>query len=66
LTGDEALREAWDLGHDDEGWSDEVMHSAEQLLPYLVESGYAETDEEAGTWAYTDAGLARADELGLG
>jgi hypothetical protein len=60
LTADEALRHAWSLGE-----SDADVHAAEQLLPWLLEAGYAETDDEAGIWGFTDRGIDRARELGL-
>ncbi len=35
MTADEALKEAWELGKGDDGWSDAVMDRAEELLPVL-------------------------------
>ena len=57
---DEALMRAWNLGMDEEGWSDAV-DEAELLLPVLIEEGYAE--QTADTWSFTDKGVARAKEL---
>jgi hypothetical protein len=64
VDADFALMRAWELGMDDEGWSDAVVEEAERLLPTLVAAGYASVDDEAGTWGFTGAGVARADELG--
>jgi len=64
VDADRALIEAWNLGMDDDGWSDAVMEAAERLLPILVEAGYAAVDDAADTWWFTDAGVARAEELG--
>lgn len=52
---------AWKLFEDD--WSDEGAEEVEQLLPPLIDAGYVSTDDEAGTWAFTDAGVARAEFL---
>ena len=60
MTADEALQHAWELGDDEAD-----LHAAEQLLPWLLEAGYAETDEETGVWGFTDRGISRAAELGL-
>ncbi len=54
---------AWALGMDDAGWSDDVMDTAERLLPTLVAAGYAGIDDDAGTWSFTAKGAARAAEL---
>jgi hypothetical protein len=58
-----ALMRAWNLGMDDAGWSDAVMDEAEELLPALPAAGYAAADDEAGTWWFTSAGVARAEQL---
>jgi hypothetical protein len=63
MTADEALLRSWELGMGDDGWTEAVMDEADQLLPILVEAGYVEVDEANNTWAYTDAGVARYDEL---
>ena len=60
---DETLMAAWNLGMDDEGWTDAVMEEAERLLPMLVDAGYAATDDQAGTWWFTPAGVAQATVL---
>jgi hypothetical protein len=60
VDADEALMRAWDLGMDDAGWTDAVMAEAERLLPTLVEAGYVVTDDEAGTWWFSDDGKSRA------
>jgi hypothetical protein len=61
MDADEALVRAWNLGMDEEGWSDAVMDEAELLLPVLIEAGYVE--EKGNTWNYTGRGVARATEL---
>ncbi len=63
MTADDALIEAFGLGMDKDGWTDAVMERAEQLLPVLLEAGYASRDEVASTWWFTDAGVARFEEL---
>jgi hypothetical protein len=61
MNPDDALLEAWNLGEDEDGWSDRVMEEAELLLPLLVAAGYAET--KGATWNFTPKGVARAMEL---
>ena len=61
MDADEALVQAWNLGMDDEGWSDSVIDEAALLLPALIEAGYAE--EKYNTWNFTTKGVARAREL---
>ena len=61
MTADEALVEAWELGMDDAGWTDEVMSRAEELLPTLLAAGYVAVDGE--TWSFTSDGVPRAEEL---
>ena len=39
------------------------INEAEELLPTLLEAGYAATDDEAGTWWFTAEGVARAEQL---
>jgi hypothetical protein len=39
------------------------MDEAEELLPALLAAGYAAADDEAGTWWFTSAGVARAEQL---
>jgi hypothetical protein len=39
------------------------MTEAEELLPALLEAGYAAVDDEAGTWWFTPEGVARAAGL---
>jgi hypothetical protein len=63
IDRDAALLRAWNLAMDDEGWSDAVREEAESLLPILLEAGYVWVDDAAGTWASTDIGIARAEEL---
>ena len=63
MDADAALMEAWDLGMDDAGWTDEVMEKAERLLPTLLAAGYAESDEAAAIWWFTPKGVARAEKL---
>ena len=63
MDRDVALLRAWNLGMDDEGWSDEVMGEADKLLPVLLEAGWVSVDDEACTWAFTPEGVARAEEL---
>ena len=58
---DTTLLRASGLGLDEAGWTDAVMDEAEELLPALVEAGYAERDE--WTWKFTPKGIARIDEL---
>lgn len=48
---------------DDAGWSDAAMDEAERLLPTLLKAGYVTVDDESGTWAFSDAGVARAEAL---
>jgi hypothetical protein len=48
---------------DEEGWTDAVMEEAEQLLPTLLEAGFAAVDDQAGTWWFTREGVARAEHL---
>ena len=61
MDADEALLRAWNLGMDEEGWSDAVMDEAELLLPILIDAGYAQ--QTASTWSFTEKGVARANEL---
>jgi len=56
---DSALIRAWHLALED--YTDEIYAVFEQLLPSLVEAGYAEADEH--TWHFTPRGVARAEEL---
>jgi hypothetical protein len=63
VDADTALMRAYNLGMDDAGWTDAVMDEAEELLPTLLEAGYAASDDEAGTWWFTAEGVARAEEL---
>jgi DNA-binding IclR family transcriptional regulator len=46
---------------DDARWTGEVMDKAEELLPTLAAAGYVAVDEEAGTWRFTEKGVARAE-----
>jgi hypothetical protein len=62
---DTALREAWELGMGDEGYTDAVVDRAAELLPTLLEAGYAKSDDAGWTWSFTDHGVQRAEELGL-
>jgi hypothetical protein len=66
MEADDALMRAWDLGMDEAGWTEHVMEIAEQLLPTLVEAGYAAVDDQARTWWFTDSGVARAEEIERG
>jgi hypothetical protein len=61
MTPDEALLQAYQLGMDDEGWTDAVMDEAELLLPILLKAGYASVDPYK--WSFTPAGVARHTEL---
>jgi hypothetical protein len=67
VDADTALLSAYDLGMDDEGWTDEVMAEAERLLPTLLAAGYAAVDDDRVstnyTWRFTSAGVARIREL---
>ena len=63
MDADTALIRAWNLGMDDAGWTDEVMDTAKELMPTLLEAGYVAVDDEAGTWWFTKKGVARADEI---
>jgi hypothetical protein len=63
MDADTALLRAWNLGMDDEGWSDAVIDEAEPLIPILVKAGYAATDDDAQTWWFTAEGVARAEQL---
>jgi hypothetical protein len=63
MDADEALMRAWELGMDAEGWTGAVMDEAEELLPPLLDAGYAAVDDEVGTWWFTPEGVARAGEL---
>jgi hypothetical protein len=63
MDADAALIAAWNLGMDEQGWSDAVMDEADRLLPTLVEAGYAETD--GWMWKFTPEGVTRARELAL-
>ena len=56
---DEALIEAWTLSVGNH--TAEVEARFEELLPTLLDAGYAEADEY--TWRFTPKGVARADEL---
>jgi hypothetical protein len=60
---DDALMRAWSLGMDDAGWSDAAMDEAERLLPTLLKAAYVTVDDESGTWAFSAAGVARAEAL---
>jgi len=61
LDPDAALLVAWNLGMDDDGWTEEVTDIAERLLPTLIEAGFAETTGH--TWRFTRKGIVRAEEL---
>jgi hypothetical protein len=63
MDADDALKRAFDLGMDADGWTDAVMDEAELLLPILLESGYAARDEVAETWWFTENGVARHKAL---
>jgi hypothetical protein len=70
MDADAALMAAWDLGMDDNGWTDEVEEEAERLLPTLLASGYVAVDDAYDdetsayyTWWFTPKGVARAHEL---
>lgn len=41
------------------------MDRAEELLPRLIEAGYAARDDVQGSWWFTEADSVRAEELGL-
>jgi hypothetical protein len=41
------------------------MEEAEELLPALLEAGYAAVDDDAGTWWFTPEGTVRAEELSV-
>lgn len=56
---DEALIEAWKLA--DDNYTDELSARFDELLPALVEAGYAH--REGNTWHFTRKGFARANEL---
>jgi hypothetical protein len=56
---DEALSEAWTLA--DENYTAELYARFEELLPMLIQAGYADADEH--TWHFTPKGVARANEL---
>jgi hypothetical protein len=58
---DDALIKAWNLGEDEDGWSDAATDEADRLLPILIEAGFAET--EGATWNFTVKGVARVMEL---
>jgi DNA-binding IclR family transcriptional regulator len=51
---------------DHAGWSDAAMDEAERLLPTLLKAGYVTVDDESGTWAFSTAGVARAEVLDAG
>ena len=63
MDRDAALMRVWELGMDEDGWTDAVMDEAERLLPILFAAGYAATDDKEWTWWFTDEGVARAHEL---
>ena len=70
MDADRALMAAWDLGMDDNGWTDEVSEEADGLLPTLLASGYAAVDDAYEdetspyyTWRFTPEGVARIREL---
>ena len=63
MDADAALIQAWNVGMDDAGWTNEVMDKAERLLPTLVAAGYVAMDDESNTWWFTKKGVARADQL---
>jgi hypothetical protein len=66
MDADAALLQAYDLGMDEAGWTEEVMEEAEKLLPALVAAGYAAVNDETSTsytWRFTPAGVARIREL---
>jgi hypothetical protein len=65
-AADEALLRSFELGMDDDGWTDAVMEEVDGLLPVLIEAGYARIDSTSGelyTWSYTTEGVARYDQL---
>jgi hypothetical protein len=62
---DEALCRAWQLFLED--LSDEVDEELKKLLPRLIEAGYVSESGHSPTgsfWAFTEAGVKRAEELG--
>ncbi len=63
MNADDALMRAWSLGMDEAGWSDAVMDEAERLLPMLLKAGYVTVDDESGTWAFSNEGIARVEAL---
>jgi hypothetical protein len=62
-NADAALWRAWNLGIGGAGWTDAVFDEAERLLPTLLEAGYAATNDEAQTWAFTSKAVGRAEQL---
>jgi hypothetical protein len=42
--------------------TDEVFAKIEELLPALIETGYAEVEDN--TWGFSPKGVARVEELG--
>jgi hypothetical protein len=63
MDADEALLRAWNLGQDEDGWTDAVTEEAGTLLPTLLAAKYAALDDEARNWWFTEQGIARAKEL---
>jgi hypothetical protein len=63
VDADSALIRAWELGMDEDGWTDAVMEKAELLLPILLEAGYAATDDDLNSWSFTAEGVERADQI---
>jgi hypothetical protein len=57
VDADSALIRAWELGMDEDGWTDAVMEKAELLLPILLEAGYAATDDDLNSWSFTAEGV---------
>ncbi len=65
-AADKALCRAWELASED--ITDAVEDELNALVPILVEAGYASEEpwgEDSGwvLWAFTDSGVARAEEL---
>lgn len=48
----------------DENYTAELYARFDELLPTLIQAGYADTDDH--TWHFTPKGVARADELTSG
>lgn len=58
-SADEVLMEAWELAGGPH--NDDVGRRFEELLPALLQAGYADADEYV--WSFSEKGIERIEEL---